>query len=112
MATNASISSDTHTVEKPRLLLIDDDHLIVESLSFVLQEVFEVLTASTRDDARVLLQKLTDQPSLALVDLGLPPTPHTPEEGFTLITELLAFNPTMKFWFYLGKASASIFSMQ
>jgi DNA-binding NtrC family response regulator len=33
---------------------------------------------------------------LALVDLGLPPTPHRPEEGFRLITELLAHSPNIK----------------
>src|SRR2546423_12082701 len=27
---------------------------------------------------------------LALVDLGLPPTPHRPDEGFRLVTELVA----------------------
>ena len=32
----------------------------------------------------------------ALVDLGLPPTPHTPEEGFKVISELLTHSPTIK----------------
>ena len=33
---------------------------------------------------------------MALVDLGLPPYPHKPEEGFELIKELINNNPTMK----------------
>ena len=33
---------------------------------------------------------------LALVDLGLPPQPHRPDEGFALIAELLAHSPEMK----------------
>ena len=32
---------------------------------------------------------------MALVDLGLPPTPHRPDEGFALVTELLALAPSM-----------------
>lgn len=35
-------------------------------------------------------------PQLALVDLGLPPTPHRPTEGFRLIAELLAHSPSIK----------------
>lgn len=104
MATNSSILTGTNVEAKPRLLLIDDDHLIVESLGFVLQDSFDVLTASTRKEAKTLLQTLVDPPSLALVDLGLPPTPHTPEEGFTLITELLAFNPAMKILVLSGQS--------
>ena len=107
MATNSSILTGSMVVEKPRLLLVDDDHLILESLGFVLQESFDVLTAGTRDEAKTLLQTLTEPPSLALVDLGLPPTPHTPEEGFTLITELLAFNPEMKILVLSGQSKRS-----
>jgi len=104
MATNTSILTGSVTTEKPRLLLVDDDHLILESLGMVLQESFDVLTAGTRDEAKSLLQTVTDLPSLALVDLGLPPTPHTPEEGFTLITELLAFNPALKILVLSGQS--------
>jgi DNA-binding NtrC family response regulator len=31
-----------------------------------------------------------------LIDLGLPPTPHRPDEGFRLISELIAFSPGIK----------------
>ncbi len=81
---------------KEILLLVDDDPLIQESLALVLSEDFEVLTASSRKQARSLLQKLDVMPALALVDLGLPPTPHSPEEGFQLIHELIAFNRSIK----------------
>lgn len=104
MATNTNITFNSNIKNKPRLLLIDDDHLIIESLSFVLQESFEVLTAGCRDEACNLLRRLTEVPSLALVDLGLPPTPHSPEEGFALITELLAFNPAMKILMLSGQS--------
>ncbi|MEM7542074.1 MAG: sigma-54 dependent transcriptional regulator [Pseudomonadota bacterium] len=80
----------------PPLLLVDDDPLILETLSFALAPDFEVFEADSRQDVRELLQSSDVQPMLALVDLGLPPKPHTPEEGFALITELLAFNRAIK----------------
>ena len=78
------------------LILIDDDPLIVDALSFLLGTQFEVHGANSRAQARGLLQDLPVAPALALVDLGLPPKPHAPDEGFALITELLAFNRAMK----------------
>jgi len=43
-------------------------------------------------------------PSLALVDLGLPPEPHRPDEGFALIKELLTVNPVMKILVLSGQS--------
>jgi DNA-binding NtrC family response regulator len=89
----------------PGLLLIDDDPLIVESLSFALQPQFTVATAGTRPAAIALLRKVRPMPALALVDLGLPPTPHAPDEGFALIGELLAGNPRMKILILSGQSA-------
>jgi DNA-binding NtrC family response regulator len=89
------------------LLLVDDDPLIVESLSFVLGIDFDVHTAATRRAAKTLLQRLPVMPSLALIDLGLPPEPHAPDEGFALISELLAFNRSMKILVLSGQSERS-----
>ena len=80
----------------PSLLLVDDDPLISESIAFVLKDTFSMHIASTREEAKRLLYSLPTLPDLALVDLGLPPAPHSPDEGFALIPELLAFNRSMK----------------
>jgi DNA-binding NtrC family response regulator len=83
--------------QRPLLLLVDDDPLIVESLAYILEPDFEVLIADSRPATKALLRKRANGvPSIALVDLGLPPTPHAPEEGFALIGELLGFNRAMK----------------
>ena len=82
--------------QRALLLLVDDDELIVDALGFVLADEFEILAAPSRARARELLRKTKPAPQLALIDLGLPPTPHTPSEGFALIGELFAFNPAMK----------------
>jgi len=80
----------------PSLLLVDDDPLISESLTFVLKDSFTVYAVHTREEAKRLLYTLPVLPDLALVDLGLPPNPHNPEEGFALVSELLTFNSLIK----------------
>jgi DNA-binding NtrC family response regulator len=81
---------------QPQLLLVDDDALIAESLSFYLAKDFEVLACDSRENAVRLMRQFDDPPQLALVDLGLPPYPHRPDEGFKLIAALLAHAPGMK----------------
>lgn len=81
---------------KPTLLLVDDDPIIAETMSYLLEDEFDVSIAQTRDEAKALLNTLENKPKLALVDLGLPPSPHSPEEGFALISELLAYDSRMK----------------
>ena len=88
--------SDQISALKPELLFVDDDPLIVESLSLALRSDYQVYTAESRKQTKLLLQKLEHIPALALIDLGLPPVPHDPAEGFALIHELIAFNSNIK----------------
>ena len=90
---NAQTIAATALAENPQVLLVDDDSLIRESLAFVLGESFDVLMAGTRDEALGMVRSSSSVPSLAVVDLGLPPTPHTPDEGFALVGELMRLNP-------------------
>jgi DNA-binding NtrC family response regulator len=91
------------SAEKPLLLFVDDDPIIVDALSVVLQKDFEVITAESRKQVKSLLQDLHVKPSLALVDLGLPPKPHSPEEGFKLIEELMSLNDNFKILILSGQ---------
>jgi DNA-binding NtrC family response regulator len=81
---------------RPVLMIVDDDPLITDTLHFVLSKFFEVCVAESHAQVKSLLRQLDEPPALALVDLGLPPNPHTPEEGFKVISELLAHSPTIK----------------
>ncbi|MCS3904414.1 DNA-binding NtrC family response regulator [Methylohalomonas lacus] len=94
----------TPAPEKPVLLLVDDDPLIAESLALALEDDYVVYTSATRGKTKSLLQTAETQPALALVDLGLPPTPHAPDEGFTLISELLAFNRQIRILVLSGQS--------
>ena len=81
---------------KPDLLIVDDDPLISETLDFVLSSEFSVHVAESRRQAKSVLRQLERPPHVALIDLGLPPTPHRPDEGFRLISELVAQAPDLK----------------
>ncbi|MBU0689379.1 MAG: sigma-54 dependent transcriptional regulator [Gammaproteobacteria bacterium] len=81
---------------RPSLLIVDDDPLIRDSLHLALSDEFDILLAEDRPQAVRLVRELAEPPQLALVDLGLPPTPHRPQEGFRLIAELLAHAPDIK----------------
>jgi DNA-binding NtrC family response regulator len=83
-------------VSQPSLLIVDDDPLIRDSLRLVLSDEFDILLAHDREQAIRLVRDLPAPPQLALIDLGLPPTPHRPQEGFRLISELLAHSPQIK----------------
>jgi DNA-binding NtrC family response regulator len=82
--------------DKPDLLIVDDDPLISDTLNFVLSRDFSVYVAESRAQVKSLLRQLDNPPQLALIDLGLPPTPHRPDEGFKLINELIAYSPSIK----------------
>jgi DNA-binding NtrC family response regulator len=81
---------------KPSLLIVDDDPLIIDTLSYFLGREFEISTAGSRTDCIALLRSRNATPQLALVDLGLPPLPHQPDEGFALILDLLAHSPSIQ----------------
>ena len=92
---------------RPRLLIVDDDALITDTLSFALGAEYEVLACDSRAHAIELLRQLPEPPALALVDLGLPPTPHAPDQGFRLIADLLAHSPGMRIFVLSGQNDAA-----
>ena len=87
----------------PSLMIVDDDPLIREGLATALGSGFEVHRAGSRTAAIELLRGLPAPPQLALIDLGLPPMPHRPDEGFCLIAELLAHSPAIKIFVLTGQ---------
>src|SRR3954470_19267235 len=92
---------------KPSLLIVDDDPLITDTLAYALGKDFEIMISDSRSHAVSLLRQLDSAPQLALVDLGLPPAPHRPDEGFALIADLLAHSPTMKILVLSGQNDAA-----
>jgi two-component system nitrogen regulation response regulator GlnG len=83
----------TAPASKTELLIVDDDPLITDTLGYFLRRDYAITTASTRAEAVGLLRDGKISPALALIDLGLPPTPHRPDQGFALIADILAHAP-------------------
>lgn len=92
---------------RPSLLIVDDDPLIREGLSIAFEDDFTVAQAESRSAAITLLRNLPSPPALALIDLGLPPLPHRPDEGFQLIAELLAHSANIKIFTLSGQDDKS-----
>ncbi len=92
---------------KPALLIVDDDPLIGESLSFVLSEDFAVQVCASRSQAMALLRGGEFHPVLALIDLGLPPVSHLPDEGFKLVGDLLSWSPEIRIMVLTGQNEES-----
>lgn len=91
----------------PSLLIVDDDPLIREGLAVSFSQDFDVYQAESRAATIALLRNLPNPPQLALIDLGLPPVPHRPDEGFHLIAELLAHSPTIRIFILSGQDGQS-----
>jgi two-component system NtrC family response regulator len=79
---------------KPSLLIIDDDQDIRTQLKWALNDDYAVFLAEDRMSALEVVRNV--RPSVVLLDLGLPPHPTTPEEGFETLTQLLAHESRVK----------------
>lgn len=93
MTMTTAARSRGSTTPRPGLLIVDDDPLIADSLSFLLDKDFDVVSHASRGAAIDWLRHQPAPPRLALIDLGLPPCPHRPDEGYALIADLLAHAP-------------------
>ena len=79
---------------KQKLLIVDDQEDIRTQMKWALVEDYEVLLAEDRPAA--LAQLAEGQPSVVLLDLGLPPYPGDTVEGFLALGDMLARAPLVK----------------
>lgn len=100
LAYDVHIESIGHPVNTPQnqavVLIVADDPLINDTLGCFLSRNYTVLTATRRNEAINLLRQAETTPVAALIGLGLPPAPHTPNEGFALIAAILAHSPHIR----------------
>ena len=82
--------------KKPTLLLVDDDAIIADSLEYVLSDEYQIERASDRISSFALIEKMSESPTLARVDLGLPPDTHRPDEGLAVIRKISQMHPTTR----------------
>src|SRR5712691_5429031 len=81
-------------MERERLLIIEDDEDIRTQLTYALQDEYDVSVAGDRTRAAAAVQEAP--PEIVTLDLGLPPTPDTAEEGLRALEDILAAAPEAK----------------
>jgi two-component system NtrC family response regulator len=78
----------------PKLLIVDDDEEIRTQMRWALAKDYQISLAEDRNSALATFR--AEQPSVVLLDLGLPPHPGTPEEGLATLSELLTQDRLVK----------------
>jgi len=76
---------------KKKLLIIEDENSVAKQLRWGLDKEYDITTVSDADQARPLLASGVFP--VATLDLGLPPYPDTPRQGFELLEEIASIAP-------------------
>jgi len=91
--------------EKPRtLLVVEDDPALQKQMRWAFDQN-EVVLAKDRESAVAALRR--HEPAVITMDLGLPPEPDSPNEGFRLLGELLSLAPNAKVIVLTGQSDRS-----
>ena len=81
-------------MDRPSVLVVEDDSVVRSQMKWALSASYEVLQAEDRPGAVDLMKK--HRPGIGTLDLGLPPSPGNTEEGFRALGELLEVDPLLK----------------
>jgi len=79
--------------EKRPLLIVEDDPALLTQMTWAFEQ-YAPVCAVEREEA--LAQIRRHRPAVVTMDLGLPPQPDEPTEGFRLLQDILAFSPDTK----------------
>jgi len=87
---------------KKKLLIIEDEISLAKQLKWGLSDIYEVIIAGTVEQSRDLLA--SGAFPVVTLDLGLPPSPDTPTEGFRLLEAMSSLSPHIKVIVITGNA--------
>src|SRR5689334_11338796 len=87
---------------KPLLLIVDDDEEIRTQMRWALAKEYDIALAQDRPEAVEVFR--SRRPLVVLLDLGLPPSPGTPQEGLAALDELLAIDNAAKIIIISGQS--------
>jgi two-component system NtrC family response regulator len=88
-------------MEKPKILIVDDDDEVRSQMKWALNSQFDVLLAEDRPTGLNLLKQHT--PTVVTLDLGLPPSPGDTREGFLALSDMLQIDPLLKILVITGQ---------
>src|SRR5689334_1560990 len=81
-------------MDKPRVLIVDDDDDVRMQMKWALSSRYEVSLAEDRQIALEILQR--EKPRAVTLDLGLPPSPRDTREGLVTLEHMLQLDPLLK----------------
>lgn len=81
-------------MERPKILVVDDEENIRVQFKWALDRDYTVLAAATREEALSLMD--AELPPVVLLDLGLPPDTNGIQEGMSALEQILARHPLAK----------------
>ena len=87
---------------KKKLLIIEDEMSVAKQLKWGLQKEYDITIANDVEEARKYLA--SGLFPVATLDLGLPPFPDTPREGFALLEEASSLAPHTRIIVITGNA--------
>lgn len=79
---------------KPKLLVVEDDSAIATQMKWALMEHYQVFWADHREKALEVFEQ--EQPPVVTLDLGLPPHPSEPKEGFDTLRAMKEIDASVK----------------
>ena len=79
--------------ERPVLLVVEDDKGLQKQMRWSFDQ-YEIVFADDHDSAIAAVRR--SEPRVMTLDLGLPPTPDTTEQGFRILESVMAIAPTTK----------------
>ncbi len=89
-------------MNKKKLLIVEDETAVAKQLKWGLFKTYDITIAADPNKARSFLS--TGNYPVATLDLGLPPYPDTPREGFRLLEDLPTISPYTKVIVITGNA--------
>ncbi len=87
---------------KKKLLVIEDENSVAKQLRWGLDKEYEITIASDAEQAKPLLASGVFP--VATLDLGLPPYPDTPLQGFVLLEQISSLAPHTRVIVITGNA--------
>jgi two-component system NtrC family response regulator len=88
-------------MEKPKLLIVEDDEEIRMQMKWAMTQDYDVALAHERKGALELFK--AERPAVVTLDLGLPPQPRDVEEGFRTLYDILHEDPHTKLIVITGR---------
>ncbi|MEK6791399.1 MAG: PEP-CTERM-box response regulator transcription factor [Deltaproteobacteria bacterium] len=81
-------------MEKPKILVVEDDEAIRTQMKWALAQDYDVYLA--QDGSSAMEAMKTHLPQLITLDLGLPPSPEDTTEGLKTLSSILHLDPLAK----------------